>query len=843
MKDRLLSLLNTLFAQKPYAQIDRSTHKKLGWSVFLYCLIAYLITMPFTVGFEDSGLFASVCYYAGIAHPPGYPLYTILCPPFAHIPFITPAHGVAIFSAVTAALASVAIAFICLRLTGHFWAALGAGLVNGLSLYFWSQAVTQEVYALNAMLFFWMFAFSLELAHKPCRRWLFLLALTAGLGLSNHWPLFVLAGVLIPFVLTPAWRDLWTLLKGWHFFIALGCFLAGLLPYLYMWLRSLSDPFISFYGPITTWKDFVFYLTRKGYSSVDDQGANLNDKQDFFYWFLDITVAQFSWVWIALAILGLLMLLKNRVVLGMGLTLSILSGSLLLLLYLLNFTYSLIWRDVFRVYPLTSWGLVVLLGGVGLYQLQIIINRYVKKGQWLSTALVGLVVAYLSVINGQLNWRDKTTFADQFATTILDSLEQNAILITYDDSHLPIIYKRYAEHYRPDVTLYNGQSLALGNRLTTALTPTKKKDAVYAELVRKSTRPTYVFYEQNVKGHFEDYGILKKVLSISSATHFTYKAIDPLIDLVKKTDVFNTHDQWTRNMQIKLANRMSEIYYKLADSDPQKAPLRAALESTAYGNVAQAYAWYENRSPESEYARHVDNLKRIKSHFERQDPYDQSLYYEYLGRVQSIKLTRLNYQLLEKTLLEGVGVYEANDSPPLKSLLELYAQVGEDKKMAHWESQYPNVIRGSEIITNLRKTGFAEPDHRVALLEKQQKINTIYQKGLDALVAGKPELILEQMNLLQAIHPDSVEVYFLGTGMAVLQREYQKALMLLTKLLAIDPNHFDGLINISKILIYFKQYDEAAMFLGRAQALEPENPQVVQLLSLLNRLQQNNQTQ
>ena len=45
----------------------------------------YWLTLPPGVTFEDTGLFATVCYNAGIAHPPGYPLHTLLCIPFARL--------------------------------------------------------------------------------------------------------------------------------------------------------------------------------------------------------------------------------------------------------------------------------------------------------------------------------------------------------------------------------------------------------------------------------------------------------------------------------------------------------------------------------------------------------------------------------------------------------------------------------------------------------------------------------------------------------------------------------------------------------------------------------------
>ena len=42
-------------------------------------LAAYLITMPRLITLEDAGLFQMVCHVGGIGHPPGYPLFTLLC--------------------------------------------------------------------------------------------------------------------------------------------------------------------------------------------------------------------------------------------------------------------------------------------------------------------------------------------------------------------------------------------------------------------------------------------------------------------------------------------------------------------------------------------------------------------------------------------------------------------------------------------------------------------------------------------------------------------------------------------------------------------------------------------
>jgi len=67
--------------------------------------ILYLVTCSPTVNFTDSGELITVAWTGGIAHPPGYPLYTLLGIAFVHLPFGDPAWRMNILSALFAAAA------------------------------------------------------------------------------------------------------------------------------------------------------------------------------------------------------------------------------------------------------------------------------------------------------------------------------------------------------------------------------------------------------------------------------------------------------------------------------------------------------------------------------------------------------------------------------------------------------------------------------------------------------------------------------------------------------------------------------------------------------------------
>ncbi|MCY4459856.1 MAG: DUF2723 domain-containing protein, partial [Albidovulum sp.] len=74
-------------------------------AAFAAPLLLYAMTMPRTVYLEDDGLFLAVARHLGVAHPPGYPLYTLLGYVFMQLPFSTPAAAGHFYSAFFGALA------------------------------------------------------------------------------------------------------------------------------------------------------------------------------------------------------------------------------------------------------------------------------------------------------------------------------------------------------------------------------------------------------------------------------------------------------------------------------------------------------------------------------------------------------------------------------------------------------------------------------------------------------------------------------------------------------------------------------------------------------------------
>lgn len=140
--------------------------------VSLICFAVYLTTMCRTVSFIDAGEFATVATVLGIAHPTGYPLFTLLAHGFLRLPIGgEEVFRLNLFSSFVVAL-GVGVFFKLLLASlpagdlkhhesqntvsagkpGLLFAAATGSLIFGLSTTVWSQSVAVEVYGLHIVL-------------------------------------------------------------------------------------------------------------------------------------------------------------------------------------------------------------------------------------------------------------------------------------------------------------------------------------------------------------------------------------------------------------------------------------------------------------------------------------------------------------------------------------------------------------------------------------------------------------------------------------------------------------------------------------------------------------------
>ena len=479
-------------------------------------LALYAATLPRTVVLEDDGLFLMAGAHLGVAHPPGYPVYTLLVHLFTRLPFGEPALLGHLSSAVLGALACGAV-YACARLLGaSCLPALTGAWLFGVSEPFWSQAIITEVYTLNALIFFAVYALVLLGARDPRRRWpLWCAAVAWGTGLANHWPLLVLATPGLALALLPAWPAVAPRLPR-----VLGAALvAAVLPYAWMVWLSHQGPAISFYGPIDTWDDLWFYVSRQGYSGIDTSpSAGWSDRWSFLGWFASDLARQTTLPGCALAVLGLRALARGGGLVAAaaaGSGILALLGNSVVLIVLLSFDFEPFWLAVFRPYPLVGYGVAALWTAVGMQWLMDRLPAWAaarrpgrapggSRAPWRgrATAAAALAGAAMVAASATAGWsandRSRSDFAERHAEMVLALLPQDAVLFAYGDALAPLGYYRYVEERRPDVALYSQQGLVFGNRLFDPLLPREEKTRVLNRFVDATERPVFVLPDYDI---------------------------------------------------------------------------------------------------------------------------------------------------------------------------------------------------------------------------------------------------------------------------------------------------------------------------------------------------------
>src|SRR5215218_8067028 len=161
-------------------------------ALVLGALVLYVATLLPGIGSGDTAEFQRVAPTLGVAHPTGYPLYTLLGWLWSQLPLGgTPAWRMNLFSAGAAALAVGAL-FLVARALGHARViAAAAALTFAVSSTFWSQATIAEVYALaaliQALLILALLRWRQNRSSDVGRGWpLWVAGLLLGLGLAHH---------------------------------------------------------------------------------------------------------------------------------------------------------------------------------------------------------------------------------------------------------------------------------------------------------------------------------------------------------------------------------------------------------------------------------------------------------------------------------------------------------------------------------------------------------------------------------------------------------------------------------------------------------------------------------
>ncbi|XP_076023866.1 protein O-mannosyl-transferase TMEM260 [Genypterus blacodes] len=434
------------------------------------CVAAlYVPCVQRTVPGGDSGELITTACELGVAHPPGYPLFTLFARlAMCSLPSLSPAHSVNLMSSLLGAAASGALCATVCRLAGPGpGAALAGGLfaVNRLS---WQWAVVAEVFTLNnlfvGLLFFLTASFHCAEDATQRRKVAHWGALCCGLGLCNQHTLVLYVLIIVPWVFYRlcCHREL-----SLRLLVSLAaCFLGGFLPYVYLPVSSYLNTARWSWGDQTTLSGLLTHLLRAEYGTFSlaktDSSANLTTMLRAQ---LDHCVSDLSLPVLVLAGMGLLLSSWDRTCRSVSWQLAAMTT-----VYSLFFA----WRanldvskplllGVVERFWLQSDAALCLLAGLGLSCTHTGLERRLGRGGlWKTTgwALTIFLLAHMVHTNHRECDQSRNAVVEKFGRELLASVPANAIILTRGD--LPgnsLRYLHYCQSVRPDVRLVDQEMM------------------------------------------------------------------------------------------------------------------------------------------------------------------------------------------------------------------------------------------------------------------------------------------------------------------------------------------------------------------------------------------------
>ena len=412
-----------------------------------FCLTftAYLKTLCPTVYTGDSGELALAIYTMGIAHPPGYPLLTLIGKLFLTIVPGNVGYILNILSALFASIASGLAAYVIRILLfapenrekrDPLVISIAVGAMFGFSNALWEVAVGLEVYGLG-MIFILLSLFSLLKFDEGGDYRMLLLAIYAFcIGLTNH---LTIAALALPIAIVMVTKR--TPLKYWIWGFVL--LIIALSAYLYLPIRSSQNPLVDWDHPANL-SVFFSHVTARRYQSYIS-GFRFDNYFENLWRSVRIIADQFP-LWLSLfGALGIIVskTITRRIKLLLG------------IIVLFNlFTVAIYDIPDIEQYYLPS----IFVCGVGIASLALRIFDIISQNR--SPRIVAMIVILIALLTLGVNFgrndQSENRLGYDYGMCILNSVPPNSLLISIaDNSNSSIYYLHYIEGLRPDLEIYD----------------------------------------------------------------------------------------------------------------------------------------------------------------------------------------------------------------------------------------------------------------------------------------------------------------------------------------------------------------------------------------------------
>jgi len=443
----------------------------------LFVAEGYLFTIAPGVVQIDSGELATVQATLGIAHPTGYPLFTLIGYLFLKLPLpftkIFQANFLALVWCMLGVLLFIKSAFVVLSNISSevelqnkkgksinksvtvesseknifvITCAVLSGLILAFSKTYWSQSTSVEVYSLQIFLFTLIIYSTLRAYYSEQKliNWIWV-ALSLALGFSNHMTTLLV----LPFVAVLFFqKEKLNSLSIKKIFLMLGVFFPLLITfYLYLPLRASANPNLNWGNPVN-FENIFRHVSGKQYQVWLFASIEAAEKQ--LGYFLKNFASEFGYIGALIGLIGIFYSYKCM----KKMFYALIATFVFAVLYSIN--YDIVDIDSYFLLAYIIFSFFI---AYGIFKIML----YLKQKPNNKTAIITVLVISLFplVLNfSEVDQSGVYTFED-YTKVALNSTEKNSIIFSYQWDYLvsPSYYFQFVENFRKDVTVIDKELL------------------------------------------------------------------------------------------------------------------------------------------------------------------------------------------------------------------------------------------------------------------------------------------------------------------------------------------------------------------------------------------------
>ncbi|MFA5404719.1 MAG: DUF2723 domain-containing protein [Ignavibacteria bacterium] len=438
---------------------------------FFIPLAVYIKTLAPTVSFIDSGELATVCIKLGVAHPTGYPLFTVIGHLFSLLPFGEEVYRLNFMCAVLSSLALVVffnlLVFVLRDFnieqnqndkksgshkTGFndfiiFLISLAGTLLLAFSVTYWNISNSLEVYSLHQLLIISIIFVILKAANESNKKdskadiyWLFF-AFLLGLSFSNHLStIFMSLGCLYFYFAINRFNEV----SFKRIAIMAIPFLIAFSVYVYFPIRA-DNPVISWGYPANL-SNFIRHFTGKQFSVWMFSSSDVTSKQ--FSYFISSFPKEFYYVPLILAVFGLIRIFN-------------LQKKLFYFTFLL-FGFNVLYAINYDIHDIDSYFILAYIVSVIWITFGILFFVQKFKNVSLQLAFASVLIALIPLYgNYKTNDESMNYFVKDYTMNVFKSAKPNSLILStqWDFFVSASIYYQYVKGERQDLTIIDKELL------------------------------------------------------------------------------------------------------------------------------------------------------------------------------------------------------------------------------------------------------------------------------------------------------------------------------------------------------------------------------------------------